>query len=372
MATFTAPIRPTTALPPRTEDFMAMAPDPQFEGQEEWGSGDWPASRPSIKAIKAETVLPFVDLPAKLQQLMHHCWKAAQASGGPRGAFQIGASAARANHIPVTVRALQASRVPENIIEARNVQERNAPYMKQVIPIKPNDAVKDHPAPHLTAVIPNDWGITNQLERVNAYTFRGDTRSPQAIQACDGFQPPVTRTDQFYVEDTIYPEFARYMRKRYGMEVTKAQFYAAYRQTVTNRDERLVMNGFFAWKSMVDNEAYHVGRMLANETLKGFVSTTKAIPVAKGFAKPGGWVYVTLVQGGFLIPDKGKHVWTATFGEQEIALPASIPWSHIFGYRQVGEGKMFTGPIYLRRSLYARNPKAYGKCYELLSGKSQA
>ena len=80
--------------------------------------------------------------------------------------------------------------------------------------------------------------------------FRGDTRPPQAIQACDGFKPPITRTDQHYVEKTIYPEFATYMQKRYGVEVTMGQFNAAYQEKVTNRDERLVMNGYFAWKSI--------------------------------------------------------------------------------------------------------------------------
>jgi hypothetical protein len=370
MATFTAPIKPMTASPLMIEDFMAMQPDPQFQAQEEYGCTTYSEKKASLKHIKAEAGLQFVNLPEKMKQLMDHCWKTAQASGGPRNQFQIGAAPARANHIPVTVSALQASRVPANIFEARRVQERNAAYAKQVIPLTSILPSNVKLGEHLTAVVPSDWGLTNQLERVNAYTFRGDKRAPQAIQAADGFKPPITRTDQYYVEQMIYPKFASYMRRRYGMEVTMAQFHAAYREKVTTRDERLAMNGFFAWKSMLENEAYHVGKMLANETLKGFVSTTKAVTIAKGFGD-NGWVYVTLVQGGFVVPDKGKHVWTAIYGEQEIALPAPIPWSNVFGFRQVNAAKRFTGPIYLRRSLQARNAKAYGKCYELLSGKPQ-
>jgi hypothetical protein len=33
---------------------------------------------------------------------------------------------------------------------------------------------------------------------------------------------------------------------------------------------------------------------------------------------------MVLVQGGFLLPAKGKHVWTQIFGEQEIAMPVLI------------------------------------------------
>src|SRR5581483_6990324 len=99
-----------------------------------------------------------------------------------------------------------------------------------------------------------------------------------------------------------------------------------------------------------------------------------ATTVAKGFAADSGWVYVTLVQGGFLVPDKGKHVWTSVFGEQEIALPAPIPWSNVFGFRKVARlpgGVKFVGPVYLRRRLQAKNAKIHTECYELLSGKVQ-
>ena len=243
--------------------------------------------------------------------------------------------------------------------------------MKQVSPFTPPGDVAPQ---HLKGVAPEDWTITNQLQRVNAYTFRGDRRPPEAIHAAGGFYPPITRTDQDYVEKTIYGAFNGYMRRRYGIEVSLGEFYAAYRNQVTTEQQKVVMHGFFAWKSLIDNEAYHVGRMLASETLKGFISTTRAVTVAKGFAADTGWVYVTLVQGGFLVPDKGKHVWTSTFGEQEIALPAPIPWANVFGFRKVARlepGVKFAGPLYLRRRLQAKNPKAYQECYELLSGRVQ-
>jgi hypothetical protein len=76
----------------------------------------------------------------------------------------------------------------------------------------------------------------------------------------------------------------------------------------------------------VENEAYHIGRMLANETLKGYISTTRSVTVATGFAVGGGgpgWVYVLQLCGGFLIDQVGKlaEEWVKLWTEQEIAFP---------------------------------------------------
>jgi hypothetical protein len=90
-------------------------------------------------------------------------------------------------------------------------------------------------------------------------------------------------------------------------------------KTVTSDEAKRVMMSFSIWRALADSEALHAGRMVASEALKGHISTTRAVSVAKHFAKAGGWVYMVLVQGGFLLPAKGKHVWTQIFGEQEIA-----------------------------------------------------
>jgi hypothetical protein len=107
-----------------------------------------------------------------------------------------------------------------------------------------------------------------------------------------------------------------------------------------NSDERRVLVNYFAWRSMTNYEAFHLGRMLADETLKGYISTTRAVTVARKFAKANGWVYLTRVRGGFLVPDKGTGTgvlkeWVKKFGEQEVALPGTLKWKDVFGFRQV-------------------------------------
>jgi len=85
-----------------------------------------------------------------------------------------------------------------------------------------------------------------------------------------------------------------------------------------------------------------------------------------------GWVYLVLIKGGFVVPDKGKHAWTGIFGEQEIAMPGAVSWAHVYGYRHVGKGKFNpASPIALRKGLKEDEPKVFKEAYDLLSGKSQ-
>ena len=143
-------------------------------------------------------------------------------------------------------------------------------------------------------------------------------------------------------------------------------------KTVTSDEAKRVMMSFSIWRALADSEALHAGRMVASEALKGHISTTRAVSVAKHFAKAGGWVYMVLVQGGFLLPAKGKHVWTQIFGEQEIAMPVLIPWSNVFAFRQVQPQGMnkFAGPLYYRRGFDKQNPDVFKASYDLLSGKA--
>ena len=351
--------------------FELFMPDPLLAKDEK--PGNMNAIGQGLPFIQAEGGLPYVDLPAKLVELIKHCWTMGQvnAQAPVRQTFAttpIG-SGARTNHIPNMVSSMQATRTPQGIIDARKVQERNVPYAKEVHPLI---AGAQGLSPHLANTVPTDWKVTEELHRVNAYTFRGDSRGPKAIEAAGGFNPPITRTDQYYVDEIIFPKFEDYMRRRFNLTVSKEEFARAYKKTVVFEHDRMVVKNFFAWKSMVENEAFHLGRMLNSETLKGYISTTKSIGVAKGFARAKGWVYLTLVRGGYHVPDKKCHVWTEAFGEQEIALPGPIPWDHIFAFRKLQEiSARFTGPLYVRKGFAARNPTAYAEAVRLMSGGTQ-
>jgi len=59
--------------------------------------------------------------------------------------------------------------------------------------------------PNLQGVA-NDWKVHEQLERINAYAFRGDTRNPNVIKAASGFTPPSSRTDAYLLPAGLYKQ----------------------------------------------------------------------------------------------------------------------------------------------------------------------
>ena len=82
-------------------------------------------------------------------------------------------------------------------------------------------------------------------------------------------------------------------------------------------------------------------------------------------------MYLTLVKGAFLIPDRDKHIWTTIYGEQEVALPGALDWADIFGFRAVGEGDKFFGPIYFRKGFSNNHWHQFTQAHDLFSGKVQ-
>lgn len=230
-------------------------------------------------------------------------------------------------------------------------------------------------AGHLKTVVPTDWKLMRDMPRVSAYAFRGDTRNPAQIRAVDGFQSPITRTDEHYKKNVIFPLFKAYLEKKLGapQALTYDQLNVALMQVLPTPEEREAFAFYNLWRSQVERESMHIGRMLAQETLKGYVSTTKATPVAKAFAKKNGWVYLVLVKSGFLVPAKGTHPWTSLFGEQEIASPKPIHWKRVVAFRQVSnqEDRHFTGPIYVRPEFIVDSNEAFRLAFQQLSGWNQ-
>lgn len=298
-----------------------------------------------VKMIKAPKSLPPVDLPSHFRHMMSHCWKEAKpAKDGPRSGLQIGghrgaASASQGQYQPM----VSPSKAPPGA----------GAYLDSIA---------------------KDWKIHEEFNRVNAFTFRGETshRKPADVRGANGFNPPVTRTDDWYIENKVAPEFTSYMKRRFAMDVDTATFLTAYRRVSVDPEARTLLAHFLLWKGLLEAESLHLGRMLANELMKGYISTTREINVAKGFARPGGTVYLVLCRGGFELPLKGDHPWTTIFGEQEIALPGSIPWDHVFGFRMLrADVSRFEGPIYFRKGFEAKCKKAFETARDLFSGKPQ-
>jgi hypothetical protein len=357
-------------LPPANDwsletEFECWHPDASFAFGEPDGTISWRGA--GLPAIEADGSLPFVDLPKQLQEMISHCWKKAVVPTSPRANPPMlgGARQQAFNN-----RGLQPGGPADQARVMAAGQYR--PMVSPTTPPPTPPGVNADMVKHLQGVA-NDWNVMTEMKRVNAYTFRGDTRAPAAIKAAGGFNPPSTRNDKSYVEGAMFEQFSGYMKRRFNLTVDKQTFLDAYNKTVQNDAAKNVLLNFSIWKALTDQEAFHVGRMLANEALKGYISTTKAITVAKGFAKSGGWVFLTLVRGGFEIPDQRKHIWTAIFGEQEIALPSGLAWADIYGFRQVSPKgpKKFVGPIYFRKGFAVSNPIAFQKAHDLFSGQIQ-
>ena len=337
-------------------EFECWHPDLAFVVFEKPGLREW--TGPEIPPITAGNVEP-VDLPTELTNVIKHCWEAAKPSQtATRGPIRLGAAREQTyNRLgPDQQEGLTNRGIPRLVNPTYN------PEYDQY------GGYKNPKLRHLSGIAA-DWKVHQQLPRICAYTFRGDKRAPNVIQSSGGFLPPVTRNDRKYLEDCVAPQFINYLKRKLGEDISVATFLKVYDGRVKNPAAKECMLMFSIWRALVDAESLHVGRMVAFEAMKGYISTTKCTSVAKFFAGEGAWVYLLLVAGGFVLPEKGKHTWTPAFGEQEIAMPGKIPWNNVFGFRQVGPNARFVGPIYFRHGF--SNNVSFRAAHDLLSGKSQ-
>lgn len=217
--------------------------------------------------------------------------------------------------------------------------------------------------------IASDWGIFKTIPRTNAVAFRGDTRGPRALADCGGFTPPNTRTDRSYLEGKVYDFFSGYLKSRYGRTLTQGEFLRAVDSAAPTATDKALLIDFCMWKRLTDREAAHMGRMVENETLKGYTSTSRSIDTSISFgtaynSKPG-WVYVVLVHGGFVVPWGEKSLWGSE--EAEIAQWGEIPTERIVGCMHLDRFKP-DSPAFFRRSFIKKEHKAFEYMLDVMSG----
>lgn len=299
----------------------------------------------------ARTMPDAPTLPQDLERLIKQCWKKSARPRTYRGFRQIG------THRP-------------------DMDFDYQPYVKEVAPIV---AGPGDPG------IARDWSFMKEIQRMSAYTFRGDRRGPNVVlgMGC-GLHPPSTRTDRAYLEGPIYNCFNDYLERRYQRQISQQEFLGAVDQTVTTPEVQRAMIDYTLWRSLLKREEAHLGRMSLDECLKGYISTTRHVGNALYFAsgrdqiKGPGWVYVTLVRHGWVIPNhlvtaEMDHKYVTT--EQEIAQFGSIPVADIVAFRHTQNGDTMDGPVYIRRQFQYQGEKgewhAFQRIYELLSGKKQ-
>jgi hypothetical protein len=330
-------------------DFDAWEPLKDYVKEEEVGNQAYKG--PELPAITTKTSLPpVVPLSQLFGDLLERVWVKAQQPTGPQR-----------NLLAQTRQVAPGSKAP-------------APYAPMVAPIEPAAMASLEPKQktHLFNLA-NDWELHKNLERCSGYFFRGDRRDPDAIKSAGGFYPPASRRDDAYIKGVVYEQFRGYLKRRFNKDLkatmNEDQFLAVVRETVRTEDAKETLLFYTVWRAIVKREEMHVGRMLADEALKAYISTTRALTVAKGFAN-NGWVYCLAVLGGFVVPRKGESQWTSIFGEQEVASPRPIRWTGVAAARRV-QDKMFVGDLYVRRGFDNIDPGPFETIFKLMSGKKQ-
>jgi hypothetical protein len=225
----------------------------------------------------------------------------------------------------------------------------------------------------------NEWSSIPGLQRVNAYAFRGEKRRPEEVRAGGGFMPPSMRTDDFYV-GVIADKFVGYMKRRFNKTVDKSE--------VVNWVKGQGGNGrafveYEIWRAILKGEEMNIGKMVAFEFLKGFISTSRNVQTAHTFwgntsdggSRRDGAVYAVHTEGGFLLPDKitTGHVHGSKENEAEIAHPGPLPWLKIMAFRtynKVDFNDARTFPksqfIFVRKGFPQADPSGFSKVFAAL------
>ena len=238
-------------------------------------------------------------------------------------------------------------------------------------------------------VIFKDWECLNRLERVGGYTFRGDTRDPEAMMRTDGFQSAAMRDDGDY-RARVLKAFEDYFAARYGTKPDAAgysrdafgQMLSASKQTgadmnaIAANPQYGFLGLFITFREMMERSRIGIKAHVTENklNLSNYVSTSRSALTAKYFVRTGGWVYATLVPFGLAVPVTGSEAdvdKVAAFNEQEVVSPGSLGWQNICAYRKV-KGAMFTGPVYLRQDALGVDREAMERVFNLLCGERQS
>lgn len=346
-------IRPTLSAALAVAGFEAFEPNPQY--------GFKPAQRTGkqvhgmwnfVEPTNAPPVPGYKQLPDVFQRVFEKCWKVAEPSA-ERGRFLVGT---RGMDFPNQAAVLSQNYRPE---------------------VRPSRTNIDTVFPNKDAIA-SDWSQMQSIERKNAVAFRGDGRSPQeVIVKCNGFTPPITRTDDNYLYDSdrsVFVYFNDYLQRRYNRKITKAEFLAAVKNGAPFLNDKKLLIEYTRWRALLQRESAHLGRMVENEVDKGWISCSKSIDSSRAFAcdtynRPG-WLYLVVVHGGFVVPDEMSKKKTVIWGsgEAEIAQWGGVPAERIVGFTHVAQTSIPDGPIFIRRSFRHSEPKAFEHMFNVMSG----
>jgi hypothetical protein len=322
--------KPDRPMPVRNQvylnmhEFTAWNPWGQPPGHNNSNSGYIPTNDPFVKRI---------DYPTKVQQLIDRGWRTVKANGTHGGSGL-----------------LAGGHRPQGPMARGNADLKGRLYQ-----------VSNRP-------IPCNWQHLNQIELINAFTFRGDTRPPELIRADGGFLPAYKRTDDAYKAATA-ERFYEFMSRREGLTLDEEDKHAFIQAVIgfindQGKDGKLFCE-YHYWMTVLEQQQMHLVAMTNDPFHKAFVSTTRDIRTARvgamgllasnnGATKHGnfGWIYVTRVKPGFLLKTGVAGIIKE---EAEVSHLGEIPWKDIYGFRCVAPGS----PVYLRKDLENSDSNAF-------------
>lgn len=307
----------------------------------------------SLETVVPKTGPPIGDLPELIQRMIKSTWKLTEPSDtnvqGSRG-ITIGT---RDGAVPASGANYHAQARPTKTMLPSKLQNEDA--------------------------IASDWKLFDLIQRTNAVTFRGDSRSPlRVISEAHGFYPPNSRKDDDYLENNIVVAFQDYISRRYqDIPPDPKKILDAIKAVAVSPEAKKLVVDYMMWRKITEGEAIHLGRMVQNECLKGYISTARSIDTALGFATANGarpgWVYLTVVHGGFVVPLGKQDYWGSH--EWEIAQWGPIPDTRIVGFvHAVSKDNKLTpeGPIFILRNFRWSEPDAFKRMFKIMSGMTPA
>jgi hypothetical protein len=238
-----------------------------------------------------------------------------------------------------------------------------------------NPMTVDNSKPRFPGGHATDWNLIPELKQVNAYVFRGDKRDPSQVKAHGGFQPPSTRTDDSMVK-VIAARFVQYMKQRFNKDVNEADVIQYIKSQGTSGKTFVE---YEIWRAILKGEEMHIGRMVQDEFLKGFISTSRDVKVALGFMAgdsadlkrgPNSGVYALHSGLGFLLPPAAENVHGTKATEAEIAHPGPLPWSNVMAFRtfvtvNFNDDRTFrrTNVLFFRKTFRQADPKGFEEVF---------
>jgi hypothetical protein len=341
------------------DEFSAYEPDPDLASKEGKGSKGW------AKGYQLETdhyplmeILPHTfHYPDFIVEMLRTCWITARAQKKPnRPQRQLAGNHRKPWVLPGTKKTIATK---YKVCAANAVGTAPPPRL----------VYGAHTDPQHLKGVAKDWCRHLDFDRVKGYGFRGDSRPPLTIKAAGGFNPPKTRNDDWYIDNKIIPNFQDYMKERFGTDIDAR----VMRDYIKGKGgDGITFVYYEVWRDMLEKESLHLGRMISDEFLKGYISTSRSTSIAKAYAGEKGWVYVLYVQGAFVLGAQDSNEWLL-YGEQELAMPGKVRWDQVYGFREMGPGPKFKvdGPIFLRKGFKDKDNSSFEEVYQLLSGKKQ-